>query len=406
MDKKINVIYLFSTFPVITETPSQREIRVMNTLNVNLDIYSLWGGEREFEGLQVQLFPKYWMISLLWYLPYWIFKKPAACKRYLHKIISARKPSMLNLGETIIGITFALIYAKKILQQEPDLLHAAWATIPATAAQLLRELTGIPFTLGAHAFDVFRDGGDCLLESKLQDAACIITSSYSTWNRLAERGAPPEKTRVIRRGMDTIPPLSPMRSPRNCLRILCVAQLVGKKGYFEQLLIYRQLLRENMEFEVRIVGGGPLAAAINKRVAALGLADHVQLLGPLPYSRIAEQYAWADVMIYTGKIAPDQNRDGLPNVIPEAMAYGVPVVSSSIAGVPEVIEDGINGIIINGFESSKWHAALTSLKHDDLLYEKLRNQARKWVEANFDAQVNTRQIVEVFQTTKSLSHRQ
>lgn len=397
---RLKVAYFFTTFPVLTETPSQRELRVMRTLPVDLEIISLWSGEKEFEGQRVTLFPKWRLLSLLWYLPYWLLRKPQVFVQLARRLLATPIPGWLNFWETWLGVGFAICYAARFAKPErrPDLIHAAWANVPATAAQLIKDFTGIPYTMGAHAYDVFRDGGDWLLPTKLEHASFIITSSESTFRRLQARGAEPSKTTVIRRGLDVFPPLSPCRMPRTPLRILCVARLVEKKGYPEQLAIYARLKQSGFPFQVRIVGTGPLKWWLVRRIAALDLRDNVEFLGARKFADIIEQYHWADVFVFTGKIASDGNRDGLPNVVPEAMAAGVPVVSSPVAGVPEAITDGHNGIIIPDFEPADWVAAFTRLRDDDAFYRQLQTQGRLWVEQHFDARINTRTVYEHFRS--------
>ena len=370
----------------------------MRRLPVDLEIISLWGGTREFEGLQITLFPKWRLVAVIWLLPYWWVRKPAAFVQVGQRMAGSPIPSWLNFWETLLGLGFAICYAASFSKPErrPDLIHAAWANVPATAAQLIKALTGIPYSMGAHAYDVFRHGGDWFLTQKLQDSSLVITSSESTLRRLKERGCDQGKTVMIKRGLDVLPPRKSCRSPRVPLRILCVARLVEKKGYPEQLDIYGQLKREGMEFQVRIVGSGPMKSKMVRQINELTLHSQISLLGALPYAEIIEQYAWADVLVFTGKVSSDGNRDGVPNVIPEAMAAGVPVVSSPVAGVPEVIIDGENGIIISDFEPSKWSAALQRLRDDDLYYEQLQVNGRRWVETHFDAHVNTNKAYQHF----------
>ncbi len=388
--ERLRIVYLFTTFPLLSETPAQREIRVLRTLPVELDIYSLWRGGREFEGEPVRRFALWRLPLLAWFLPYWLGRRPRVFLNLAKRLTGARMPSLLNVGETLLGLAFALCYANRLSRAggRPDLLHAAWATTPATAAQLLSGLTGIPFSMGAHAYDVFRDGGDWLLAGKLRDAALIITSTESTRKALLERSADPSKTVLIRRGLDVLPARRPPRTCRNPMRILAVGRLIEKKGYVEQLGLYAVLKAAGLAFEARIVGAGPLKRVLKRRTTHLGLSQFVTFTGPLPHDAVVEQYAWADVLLFTGKVARNGDRDGLPNVIPEAMATGVVVVASAVAGVPEAVEDGRTGILITKGGAEPWVSALRRLQTDDDYYERLCEGARAWVDAHYDARRN------------------
>lgn len=402
--RPIRVAYLFTSFPLLSETFYQREIRALRGLPVEIDIYSLWGGGRggAFEGAPVSRFSKWRLLLLPWWIVYWLARRPSAFARLASRIARASLPSPINAGETVLGLAFALCHARRFRRagHRPDLIHAAWATMPATAAQMLTDLTGIPFSMGAHAYDVFRDGGDCLLTGKLRDASLIVTSSLSARSALLERHAPPDKTVLIRRGLDpeSLPPAPRLPRPQRApLRILAVGRLIEKKGYADQLAIYAGLKAARIPFEARIVGGGPLDRSLKKRAEQLGIADCVTFMGPLPHAAVQEQYAWADVLIFTGKVGADGDRDGLPNVIPEAMAAGVPVAAHAVGGVPEAIEDGRTGALITDSSVEAWLAALTRLRDDDAYFERLRNGAGAWVDANFNAHDNARRLLDRFE---------
>ncbi len=401
--RRIRVAYLVTTFPVLTEAPFQRELRAQSTLPIERQIFSLWGGDRDFEGERVQRFAKWRLITLLWWLPYWLVRRPRVFLELAKRLMGAPMPSVLNAGETLLGLAFALCHAAQFSRAEhrPDIFHAVWATMPATAAQLLSELTDIPFSMGAHAYDVFQDGGDWLLDSKLRDAALVVTSVHSTRKRLLERGADPDKTVVVRRGLDVFPAIRPPRANRSPLRILAVGRLIEKKGYHDQLAVYAALKAEGLAFEARIVGAGPLERALKRRAAELGVTASVHFAGSLPYHAVAEQYAWADVLVFSGQVARDGDRDGLPNVIPEAMAAGVAVVARAVAGVPEAIEDGCTGILITEGGTAPWVSALRRLQTDDGYYERLCAGARAWVEAHYDARRNARCMLECFEAAIS-----
>ncbi len=153
---RLRIVYLFTTFPLLSETPAQREIRALASLPVELEIHSLWRGGRAFEGVPVHRFALWRLPLIACFLPYWLVRRPRVFRELARRLAASRMPSLLNGGETMLGLAFALCHAKRIARAErrPDLIHAGWATGPASAAQLLSALTGIPFSMGAHAYDV------------------------------------------------------------------------------------------------------------------------------------------------------------------------------------------------------------------------------------------------------------
>jgi colanic acid/amylovoran biosynthesis glycosyltransferase len=129
---------------------------------------------------------------------------------------------------------------------------------------------------------------------------------------------------------------------------------------------------------------------------ALRLQERVQFLGQIPPEQVWSQLAWADVLLHTGVVAPSGDRDGLPNVIPEAMAAGVLVVSSPVSATTEAVQQERTGLIADVDLPLAWRVALQRLANDDALAESLRAAARAWVEENYDARRNTARLAACF----------
>jgi glycosyltransferase involved in cell wall biosynthesis len=117
----------------------------------------------------------------------------------------------------------------------------------------------------------------------------------------------------------------------------------------------------------------------------------------LAQHEVWEQFEWADVLLHTGVIAASGDRDGLPNVIPEAMSCGVVVVTSPTAGTTEAIKDGESGFVVPVDAVAQWVATLRRLTGDDVLAERVRTEARRWVEENFDAHRNAARLLLAFE---------
>ncbi|MGA2051981.1 MAG: glycosyltransferase [Opitutales bacterium] len=392
---RLRLAYLFTTFPEASETFLQREVRAMRGLPVDFELHSLWGGAAEWEGGPVARFPLGRLASLVWWLPYWAWRRPRAVFEVCQTLARQAPPSRLNALENLLGLGFALVEAHRFAQRErrPHLCHGVWATAPAAAAWLLERLLGIPYTMGAHAYDVFQNGGDWLLGEKLRRARLIHTTTAATRARLLERGAEARRIALVRRGLDEIPPLQPRRTPGKTLRLLAVGRLVPKKGFEQMLRILEQLRVRGMDFECKIVGDGPLAEELRAQVRERALAECVELSGCLDHREVVRlQREWADCFLFTGIVAPDGDRDGLPNVIPEAMAAGLPVVTSPVAGTTEAISDGVTGFVVPLGDWDGWREAI--LRATAAPAEAVRRRAHAWVAENFDARRNAAQLAE------------
>jgi colanic acid/amylovoran biosynthesis glycosyltransferase len=404
-EKPPTIAYLFTTFPKPTETFLQREIVGLQACGAKLRIYSLHGGGREFRGtssnpagpLRVERFSKWRLVELVWKIPFESARRPRALFELLRGLATRRAPSWMNFWENMLGAGFACVYARHFRRNPPALIHAAWSGAPATAAWILWRIDGHRYSAAAHAYDIYEHGGDWWLREKLRPAALVHTSTEMGRRTLIERGVPADKIACIRRGLDALPPLKPLRTPRTSLRLVCVARLVEKKGLRHQLRLYGGLRDAGFGFEARIAGDGPLRGELEGLARELRLTGRVTFTGHLPGREILNQLAWADVLVHTGIVAPSGDRDGLPNVIPEAMSAGVLVVTSPAAATTEAVTDGVTGLVAPVDEPAAWLAALRRLAADDKLAETLRLAAHRWVEENFDAHKNAARLLAQFE---------
>jgi len=391
------IAYLFTTFPKPTETFLQREVTAMLARGARLRLYSLWGGGGEFRGVPVVHFPKWGLLKLLWMIPYEAARRPLVLAEVLRGLFTRLAPSWMNFWENMLGAGFACLHARHFRENPPALVHAPWSGAPATAAWLLWRLNGQRYSAAAHAYDIYEHGGDWWLREKLAHAHFVHTSTEMGQRELIERGVPEEKVFCIRRGLHTLPALKPLREGRRPLRLVCVARLVEKKGLRHQLQVYAGLRAAGVGFEARIIGEGPLREELEGLAAQLGLADCVDFTGHLKHALVWRYLEWADVLLHTGMVAPSGDRDGLPNVIPEAMSVGTLVVSSLAAATTEAVADGETGLVAAVRDTAGWVAALERLRSDDALAETLRANARRWVEENFDAHKNAARLYAQFE---------
>jgi hypothetical protein len=175
--------------------------------------------------------------------------------------------------------------------------------------------------------------------------------------------------------------------------------MVPKKGHHQVLRALAAARAEGIPFEARLIGDGPLRGAIEADIRSLQLGECVRCLGTLDESAAAAELARADVLLHGGVVAPNGDRDGLPNVLGEAMAAGAVVVSSPHAGVTEAIESGWNGLLADPDDTEAWVRALRLVQQDDALVARLRRAARAWAEAHFNARDNSRRLLAALEGT-------
>jgi len=390
----MRILYVTTTFPVYSETFLQREVRALKELGADLRIVSLHGGDSEFEGVEIDRFSKWELMKLFWLLPWLILSRFELFRKYLSDLFGAKPSYWLNFWENMLGLGAAIVRESLLREEKPEIIHCVWSSAPAAFGWLESRLVSVPFSMGAHAYDVFEKGGDWLLQSKARDASFIHTSTNSA-AMVLKNHVSSNKVHLIRRGMNRFPEFKRLRMNRHSLRIVCVARLVEKKGFPFQLAIYEALRSAGIKFEARIIGEGEMRKSIQSGICERGLGDRVTLKGRLSLEETLQNVGWADILIHTGIIARNGDRDGLPNVIPEAMASGTVVLGSPVSGVVEAIADGETGFLCEVENASAWVDRCRRIQLDDGLCETLRLNARNWAEREFLASRNSGRLLQL-----------
>jgi glycosyltransferase involved in cell wall biosynthesis len=238
--------------------------------------------------------------------------------------------------------------AARLLPESAGRLHAHFASDAAVLARYTSLLTGLPYTITAHAYDLYRD--PYLLGPNLAAAARVYTVSEANLAWLKERaprhGWDGERFSVLRCGLDLSRfPFREPPPPGRPARLVCIGRLVPKKGHDLLLEAVRRTLDAGREVSLALLGGGPLEDHLRERISGAGLERQVDLLGAVPPERAQEILREADLMVLPSRVAPDGDQDGLPVVLVEALAAGVPVVSTAVAGIPELV-DSANGWLV------------------------------------------------------------
>ncbi len=388
------IVLLFTRFPYPTETFLQREVTALRAKGVRLRLVSLWGGAREFDGMPVEQFNRWRLFTVLWRLPLETWRTRGGFFADMMRAMVLRPPpGWFNFWENLLGAGYGVVEAQRFRRERPRHVHAVWASAPTGAAWSVWRLTGIPFSMAAHAYDIYEHGGDWLLREKIALARFVRTSTEMAAATLRERAVPDSKLVVIRRGLDVLPPYKPLRPDRRVLRVVCVARLVEKKGLLRQLELYAAARDAGLQIEARLYGDGPLYPRLAAQIHALRLGATVELMGHRPIEEIFAALAWADVLVHTGVVARNGDRDGLPNVIPEAMAAGTLVVTSPAAATTEAIAHEHTGLVAAVDDDASWLDAWRRLSTDDALCERLRGAAREWVVGNFDVHRNASRLL-------------
>ena len=289
-----------------------------------------------------------------------------------------------------------------ILDRGINHLHAHFGTVATVVARLAAQITGVSYSFTAHAKDIYHElVVEEELRQKLADAAQVITVSQFNVNYLRETfGSAARDVRLVYNGLD----LNDFRFERYDDRppvILGVGRLVEKKG-FDFLLQACAVLRDRgVHYRCEIVGGGVLESALQAQIADLGLQDLVLMSGPMSQDDIKEKIKGSALLAAPCVHAGDDDRDGLPTILLEAMALGTPCVSTPVTGIPEVVAHEQTGLMVSEGNALALADACQRLLEDRRLGTELVARARSLIEQRFDIDKNTDQLRETFRSVVS-----
>lgn len=272
-------------------------------------------------------------------------------------------------------------------------LHAHFCHTATTVAMFASRLCGLPFSFTAHAKDVYvraLNPGD-LLQTKLRRAKFAVTCVKANQERLTSFGMKETQIYNIYHGLDTrrfAPRADTAEEPATPM-LLSVGRLVEKKGFPVLIEACRLLKDRGHRFQCQIIGGpGPCAQRVASLIHELELEDTVALRPAMTQEELRQVYQRATLFVLPCQIADNDDRDGIPNVLVEAMASGLPVVSTNISGVPELIEHGVNGLLTPQKDARALADAVARLLDAPALRRELGGAAREKVCRLFDAESN------------------
>jgi len=277
-------------------------------------------------------------------------------------------------------------------------LHAHFISGPADIAQLAACMAGIPFSISAHAKDIYLSQ-PADLARRLAAARFTVTCTEANRATLAAI-APQAPIRLMYHGVDREvfhPALRTAPREQDTPLLVAVGRLRAKKG-LDTLIDACALLHARGErVRCEIVGYGEEQDALARRIEDAGLAGHVRLVGKLRRDQVLERYARASVFVQPSRIAADGDRDGIPNVLLEAMAMGLPVVATRVSGIPELVRDGHNGLLVEPDAPHALAQAIAQLLHAPAQAAALGAAARASVAESFDNDANLRTLVQLLE---------
>ncbi|MBP6764919.1 MAG: glycosyltransferase [Rubrivivax sp.] len=281
-------------------------------------------------------------------------------------------------------------------------LHAHFIHTPAEVAAAASTLAGLPFSISAHAKDIYTSR-PADLQRRLRAARFTVTCTEFNRQTLAAL-APGATVRRMYHGIDQRS-FNPGRRvvPAGVPLLLAVGRLRAKKGLDTLVQACRLLQARGVAFRCQIVGYGEEHDRLQAQIDHHGLQDQVKLVGKLAREQVIACYAQASVFVQPSRVMADGDRDGIPNVLLEAMAMGLPVVASRVSGIPELVRHRHNGLLVEPDDEAALADAMAYLLYHPALAASLGRSARTAVSENFDNDTNLQLLTRLLETPHACS---
>lgn len=427
-ERQAEIGYVLKGFARTSETFITNEIALLERRGLRLTIFSLLeltGQQRhaavEEIRAEVHYLPRLTPLSETTRLKWLALNLPVSLRIHRRLFLARPLPYLGALGEALgMGLKYRRnarpSFLKEFLQAgfiaERVLasgrirhLHAHFCHTAATVAMLAGRLCGLSFSFTAHAKDIYveeHNPGD-LLAVKMRRAKFVVTCTDANRRHLESIAPGAAAIHTIYHGLDParFAP-RPAGPPEERPLILSVGRLVEKKGFPVLVEACRRLKDRGYAFQCRIVsGGGPEQGRVVSLIEALGMEDTVRLCPPVTQEELRKVYEQAAIFVLPCQIAENGDRDGIPNVLVEAMAMGLPVVSTNISGIPELIDHDVNGWLAPQKDPEALADALALLLEQPALRHRLGLAAREKVCRAFDSNEKIAALQQLFEACLS-----
>ena len=383
--------YLFERFPSFGQTFCYREVAELDHQDIAAPIFSIRNPKDE----PAQDWDTH-IIERVHYIP--------GEKELLEKVRSAAKKQEIDadivaaLDEWGRRTDFLRLYqaayiGMRMRQLRLNRVHAHFAGMAARTAFWINKFFRIPFSFTAHANDIFSPRKFEIGLNQLVDKACAIVTETDYAARFLRERFPSRADRIYRiynglhlaefqrADFSSKPPL-----------IIAVGRLITKKGFGDLIRACGLLAERGKSFRCEIVGEGPLDSELRYQIDAQNLRNNVVLTGVKPQMELRHRLAAANVFVLPSVIDPDGGMDNLPTVIMEAMATGLPVVSTNIGGIPEMVVENETGLLVQPGDAAAMAGAIEKLISDCSLAQKFGESGYERAEALFSIEKNVREL--------------
>jgi glycosyltransferase involved in cell wall biosynthesis len=336
-----------------------------------------------------------------------LFTHPAGYIKALGRLLSDIFQQGL-ISRSALGLCYRFFYAgtlaKQLIQAKIQHLHVHFAHIPTDIAMYASPMAGIGFSVQAHANDLFERGW--LLKQKVSRSAFFATISEFNVKFLENLQADSSKIKIVRCGVDQNwqPPVKSSQI-NEIYTIGTVGRLVEKKGIDTLISAVSRLVEDAPKVRLKIAGNGPLEADLKQQAVSLGLADNtVEFVGALPHDEVAEFISGLDVFVLPCKQDSNGDMDGIPVVLMEAMLCEIPVISTELSGIPELVINDISGLTVSPENAIELSLAISRLMDSPEMKLHLVTGGKKRVKDEFLLNKNVAKLLDLIQSSINTRH--
>jgi glycosyltransferase involved in cell wall biosynthesis len=404
-DARARLGIVLKGYPRLSETFIAQEIRELEKAGFDLEIISLRHPtdrsahpiHREVKA-PVRYLPEYLHQEPLRVIRAWL--KARRMPGYRHAFRAFVRDLRRDFNRNRVrrfgqGMVIAAEYAGGL-----GFLYVHFIHTPASAARYGAIITGLDWSVSAHAKDIWTTPGWELAE-KLDECQWCVTCTAGGRDELVRHAADPAKIHLVYHGIDLsrFPPPPDRVMPDDAngggpVRFLTVGRAVAKKG-IDTILSALSLLPPEMDWHWTHIGGGPLREQLSRQAEEQGIAGRCTFLGARPQEEVLKAYRESDVFVLPCRVEPSGDRDGLPNVLVEAQSQCLPVVSTPISGITELVEDGVNGLLVPPDSPHDLADSLARLAKDPDLRARLGRAGAGIVRSRFDHKATIGSLVKL-----------
>jgi glycosyltransferase involved in cell wall biosynthesis len=415
-DKQIG--YLLRSYPRLSQTFILNEILALERIGVSIQIFALTNPREKTVQMQVNQIraPVHYLDESMQPRRLWnmLNENMEVARRhfkgYIHSLFYIAANKSIDQGYTAsnrwecflqaVHFIYLLLLNEQRTGNKIDHLHAHFAHDPTLIAYLVHCITGIPFSFTAHARDLYQVP-EKVLTDRIRQASAVITccrANLEYLNRIA--ASQQSKFLLVYHGVNLkdfqpVPELGASSVPNYPL-ILSVGRLVEKKGFQDLLQALLIVKKKGQRFQCKIYGDGPLCQQLREWIEEHGLADDVTLMGNRTQQELISIFQNATLFVLTPVQTEDGDRDGIPNVLLEAMAVGLPVITTAVAGIPELVDHNQNGLLYQPYDVEGISSGILELLQNPDQRRQFSEAGSRKVKEQFDVAQAAKQLKTLF----------